>query len=446
MNDSYTNWSVSLRPKQKKRTYNHFDTALNLDNTEDFALVVRAIENLDAHQFLPFLKFVKKDIRYHQDKKTKKPTRTVKLRPIMYASHLDAHIYSFFSYLWSQKYERFIEKNGSMESVIAYRKIVDENGDRNKGNIQFAQEVFQHIQKQGDCVAIVADISKFFDKLKHKTLKERLCAVLDVSRLEESDYKVLRSLTAFRFVFKDDGKQRAYVRLTKQIEKELQKGKSLPQAVYECGKKIINTNKTEIGIPQGSPVSGLLANIYLSAFDATIRSSFPHALYRRYSDDIVLVCPLISAENALTVLQTEIKKYALKINSEKVFLVKFEKQTEGMLKCTEVKDGDGSPVGRRYMDYLGFEFNGQTVLLRNKTLQRSYKKAGKKIRKYQERQKPDYQHTKRRQQARKQKTGSYMRSADSAMQPIGSKINQQKEKFQKFVRRSRKIQKVSPKQ
>lgn len=443
MNDSYTNWRTSLREKQKKRTYKHFDTPLNLDDAKDFALVVHAIENLGKHQFLPFLKFIKKDIRYRQDKSTKKPTRAVKLRPIMYASHLDAHIYGFFSYLWSIEYERFIKDNGSTESVIAYRKIADEDGVRNKGNIQFAREVFKYIQKHGDCVAIVADISKFFDTLKHKTLKERLCAVLGVSKLGESEYKVLRSLTAFRSVLKDEDKRGGYVRLVKKIEQELRKGKSLPQAIYECGKKIINTNKTEVGIPQGSPASGLLANIYLSAFDATIRSTFPDTLYRRYSDDIVVVCQLASAETALTLLQGEIKKYALKINPEKAFFVKFERQPDGLPKCIEVKDGNGSPVGRRYIDYLGFEFDGRSVLLRDKTLQRSYKKADKKITKYRERQKPGYPHKKKRPQGSKQKAGSYMGNADSAMQSVGSKIGQQKGKFQKFVRRSRKIVKKS---
>ena len=60
----------------------------------------------------------------------------------MYASHLDAHIYGFFSYVWGQAYERFITANGSAESVIAYRKIPDNGARRNKGNIQFAREVF----------------------------------------------------------------------------------------------------------------------------------------------------------------------------------------------------------------------------------------------------------------------------------------------------------------
>ncbi len=437
MNDVYKKWRASLlRQKQKKRTYQHFDKSLNLDNDQDFSLVVRAIENLSTHQFLPFLKFIKKDIRYRKDT-TGTPRRGIKPRPIMYASHLDAHIYSFFSYSWSQAYEQLIKENGSADSVIAYRKIADESNSHNKSNIQFAREVFQYIQRQGDCVAIVADIEKFFDTLKHKTLKEQLCVVLGVTQLGERDYKVFRSLTAFRYVLKDEDEKSLYTRLSYRIAREIQKRKSLPQAVYECGKNVIKENKTVVGIPQGSPASGLLANIYLTSFDSSIRNSFPDALYRRYSDDIVFVCPTNSAARALIILNEEIKKYSLNISSPKTFYVKFGRQPNGSVLCTEVKDGNGSVVGRKYIDYLGFEFDGRSVLLRNKTLQKSYKKAARKIRKYRVRQQDWYKH-KRHIQKSKYISGAYIKKAALVMQSVGSKISSQQEKFMKFVRKNKK--------
>jgi hypothetical protein len=104
--------------------------------------------------------------------------------------------------------------------------------------------------------------------------------------------------------------------------------------------------------------------------------------------------------------------------------------------CADVRDGDKNPVGRRYIDYLGFQFDGHTVLLRDKTLQRSYKKVDKKIRKHQLRQTDEYKH-KPHKTGRKQIGGSYINSAASAMQTIGSKIASQKEKFEKFVRRTK---------
>ena len=110
--------------------------------------------------------------------------------------------------------------------------------------------------------------------------------------------------------------------------------------------------------------------------------------------------------------------------------------------CTEVRDGDKNPVGRKYIDYLGFQFDGRAVLLRDKTLQRSYKKADTKIRKHQLRQTKEYKH-KPHKAGRKQKGGSYLKNAASAMEPVGSKINSQQEKFDKFVRRSKRNTKKS---
>jgi len=49
---------------------------------------------------------------------------------------------------------------------------------------------------------------------------------------------------------------------------------------------------TDIGIPQGSPMSAVLSNIYMIDFDKrlnqlAIQKGF---LYKRYCDDILIVC------------------------------------------------------------------------------------------------------------------------------------------------------------
>jgi len=47
------------------------------------------------------------------------------------------------------------------------------------------------------------------------------------------------------------------------------------------------------GIPQGSPISDLLANMYLLNFDCAVRKILDAlgGSYLRYSDDILLVAP-----------------------------------------------------------------------------------------------------------------------------------------------------------
>lgn len=441
MHDEIQEWTASLKPKQKKRTYEHFDSQVDLDNVQHFGKVSGTIRNLNTHQFLPFIKFIKKEIRYRKGK-AQKAQRSTKERPIMYASHLDAHIYGFYSHVWSKKYEEFIKQNDIGENVIAYRKIINDKGNgRGKNNINFANEVFQSVQDMGDCVVIVADISKFFDSLNHSFLKNRLCAVLGTTRLSAEEYKVLRSLTAYRYALKDKGNKSVYAKLVSQIAKGItKKGYSTAQAVYEFGRNIIKSNKTSIGIPQGSPASGLLANIYLSKFDCGFKEKFPHIMYRRYSDDVILICPVDEADKVFSFLLESIKSSLLEINPTKAFLARFKKKDDGSVVCLDVQDGNKKSVSRRYLDYLGFEFNGQTVLLRGKTLQRAYKKAAAKIGEFSLRQTEENPRKKHKSSPRAihlKKEDTYINRSDRLMQTIGSNITSQENKMHKFLLKKR---------
>src|SRR5690606_34052824 len=54
-----------------------------------------------------------------------------------------------------------------------------------------------------------------------------------------------------------------------------------------------NEQKELIGIPQGLPISALLANIYMLNFDETVINEIVlkhDVFYRRYSDDIIMIC------------------------------------------------------------------------------------------------------------------------------------------------------------
>jgi RNA-directed DNA polymerase len=451
MDETFLHWRDSLKTKQKKRSYQHLDEQLDLDNDHHLKLVYEAIRNLNTHEFLPFIKFIKKDVRYRKGKNGI-PERSLKERPIMYASHLDAHIYSFYTYGWSAIYEDFLRKNGIEESIIAYRKISDEKAEkaRNKNNIQFAEEVFELVQEKGSCVAIVADITKFFDSLNHKTLKDQICKVLNKKELSIDEYKVLRSLTSYRYILKDDTRNLTtvseYSIFLKQVRNRIAKRKcSIPHAVYECGKNIIKYNRTTIGIPQGSPASGLLANIYLATFDSGFKANFPDVIYRRYSDDIVLISPIDKVEEVFPFLNKSIHLSQLDLNPSKAFLAEFHRNDDGSIECVGVKNGDGTVLGRRYLDYLGFEFDGQNVLLRGKTLQRSYKKGDKRIGKFYERQtesNPRKPHTSIKQY--RSKSGkTYIETASRTMESVGSKIESQQKKMARFLRSKRKAGKES---
>ncbi len=445
MEEVYTQWKESLKPKQRKRAYRHFDRTLDIDNVRDFEQVVTTLKNISTHQFLPLVKFIKKDIRYRKDK-DKNPIRTIKERPIMYASHLDAHIYSFYAYQWGKKYEVFVREKGIETNTIAYRSrkaTKEEDNLQGKNNIFFAHEIFDHIKSNGECAVIIADISKFFDTLNHRILKENISMILG-NKLSGDEYKVLRSLTAFRYVLNDSHHRRkfsTYAKFILEVSKKVRHNKyPLVKAIYELGRNgTIKENKTPIGIPQGSALSGLLANIYMSLFDYEFVKKFPHTLYRRYSDDIAIVCAIPEKEAVFSSLCESIKLHALKINPAKAFIATFKRLCDGSVVCVEVKTGNGEVLGRKFIDYLGFEFNGSNVQVRGKTLQNAYRKAHKKVQKFLDRQ--TYKNPRKQPSAigliKKRKGGIYIKNAGEVMKNIGRGISSQQRKFFKYIRRKK---------
>ncbi len=366
---TYQEWKNQIKPDRKLRTYQHIDDALDLDNEETFQRVVKVIEDIKNHQFLPFIKREEVKIRFRKNKEGE-VRRSIKLRPIMYASHIDAHIYSYYNFILQEKYEKYLENLNLSRNVTAYRKIKIEETNKGKSNIHFAQEVFDHIQKQGECVVITQDIEGFFDNLNHSLLKKKICKVNNTEKLDESFYKVFRSLTAHRYIEHSDF-------LGKKIKRKTKNNK---YAIYNTLKGLVHENRTNIAIPQGSPVSGLLANIYLIDFDFEINTSFPDVFYRRYSDDLVFVCRDEQKESLLLFIESKIKESKLRINASKSFITYFKKVNENLV-CEKVTDGLGERKSRDYVDYLGLEFSGRNILLRKNTIQKLKRKQIKKTQK-----------------------------------------------------------------
>jgi hypothetical protein len=363
---NYQEWRNQIKPDKKLRTYQHIDDSLNLDDDKVFQKVIRVLEDIKNHQFLPFVKRTETKIRFRKNRDGE-ARRSKKSRPIMYASHIDAHIYSYYNFLLMKKYEDYLKKLDISANIIAYRKIKIEETDKGKSNIHFAKEVFDYIHSQNECAVITHDIDGFFDNLNHGLLKEKICKINETEKLDDSLYKVFRSLTAHKYIEYDDF-------VGKKIKRKTQSNK---YAIYKTLKGIVKENKTNKGIPQGSPISGLLANIYLVDFDNQIKISFPDVFYRRYSDDLVFVCNKEQKEELLKFIDEKINESKLTINSGKSYISYFKKDTDGV-SCKEVTNGLGKKIGRNYVDYLGLEFNGEKIFLRKNTVQKLKHKQEKK--------------------------------------------------------------------
>jgi len=115
---------------------------------------------------------------------------------------------------------------------------------------------------------------------------------------------------------------------------------------------LVRKHDLEYGIPQGTPVSGLYANIYLRTFDLEISqllASFGGS-YRRYSDDIAIVLPLGAKQpHVVGVIEKLLADFSLALSVGK----------------TETADfNQGVLASEKPIQYLGFTYDGRSSLIR----------------------------------------------------------------------------------
>jgi hypothetical protein len=227
-----------------------------------------------------------------------------------------------------------------------------------KCNIQ----VFDWIRTQPSCVALAFDIASFFDNLDHALLKRQWAAVLDVSKLPPDHYAVFKSLTRFATADRD-----AVLKALGISKHNTRKGRRrrLCSAEEFCtkirGGGLVEVNPNHFGIPQGSPMSAALSNIYMSDFDMAVQGKVRQVggLYRRYCDDMLCIVPPAAEEEVEKFVMDEIQKVNLEIQPEKTMKHRFDRR------------GSRSAADKE-LQYLEFLFDGDRVLLRNAGISRFY--------------------------------------------------------------------------
>ena len=136
------------------------------------------------------------------------------------------------------------------------------------------------------------------------------------------------------------------------------------------------------GIPQGLPISALLANVYMIDVDQQIKSIVNKysGMYMRYSDDFIIILPVEKAQ-AIGILDEIIQ-----IITSTVGIELEQKKTQ----IFEVKLPNVVNVGKQFFDradtskniinYLGFSFDGRSIMLREKTISKYYYRMRRKAR------------------------------------------------------------------
>lgn len=342
-------------PWFRARHYLHFDRPVGLKAAH---AIVTNPGKVASHAFYPFISFSVKSKKIKRNKSTGRLDMKVKDRPIAYAAHLDSQIYSYYSHLLAIEYEKRLDERGVADCVLAFRSL-------EKNNIHFAKDAFDEIRNRGACEAIGLDIKGFFDNLDHSILKNAWRDVLQVEKLPSDHFNIFSSISKFCFVEKDA----IFVELgiSKNNPKSGRDRICSPTQFRDVVRKngLIQKNKEHgKAIPQGSPISALLSNIYMLSFDQKV-NEFVKSIggrYMRYCDDMLLVVPVGQKSAAINFITLCIEDVKLEIQTEKNIERVFSVTPAGL-------------QADKPLQYLGFLFDGRNVYLRSASLARYRERA-----------------------------------------------------------------------
>lgn len=140
-------------------------------------------------------------------------------------------------------------------------------------------------------------------------------------------------------------------------------------------RSLVHKNFKPYGIPQGAPISDLLANLYLLDFDVLVAGWIETlgGSYFRYSDDILVVVPgdAAAALDIMNRIRNAIGQFGSKlvIKEEKSSAFVFTKTSK--FQTFKLLHGN---QGQNGLEYLGFRFDGRSVYIRDSTLSNLYRK------------------------------------------------------------------------
>lgn len=410
----------------QSKGYMHITPSLNVHNNwEDYYRKITSPKYVAKYAFFPLIhrilsdrKYKKADPKKHHIKESKPrghshkrkdgtgTDKSVKNRPLHYSSHFDSLIYSYYAHLLGTAYESKLKQDEELDkAVLAYRSIPISETDRSgKSNIHFAHEVFEEInnrvESQLEVGVLAIDLKSFFSTLHHETLYNIWAYAIDKEELPPDHYNVFKSCTNFSYVLYDDLKKKgkrhfdesklAKIRRKKGYKCFFESNEDFRRAIKE-GRLSIYKNPFRgdrdehgrnemIGIPQGLPVSAILANLYLIEFDRTIINEISRKLgahYRRYSDDILILCKPEEMDYVNEFVNELILEFKVKISKEKTERYIFKKMAfnkNGDERITSIKVVGEKEVVDCPLNYLGFEFRGYNTLIKSTNIAKYYRR------------------------------------------------------------------------
>ncbi|MDT2529525.1 reverse transcriptase/maturase family protein [Enterococcus raffinosus] len=375
--------------KYSTKKYLHFDKITSFNSKVE--KYVYEFEKNPIHSFLPLI-FNEINIEKFRDLKDdpenenksrngrKVPVKE-KNRPIMYASHIDNYIYKHYGLQLNELYNIYVSEKNFDSSVLAYR-----TNKHGKNNIHFAAEVINFIAEHPNSFVYVGDYTGFFDNLDHEYLKRMINRLYCDNRMPDHQFKIYKSMTKYSYIHKEDINY--FVAPDKEIYAsrknsyftsfaDFRRFKKMKSHYFSDGKIVVRTNNDEKGIPQGTAISAIYSNIYMLEIDESISSLVNNygGIYRRYSDDFIIILPDIS-EELFDNLRQEIEnnifdKTKMSIQKEKTNIMYFDGKVLRRVNAHTMTK----------LDYLGFVFDGTNAKMREKSITKFYRTAYKLIKK-----------------------------------------------------------------
>ncbi|WBL22310.1 reverse transcriptase domain-containing protein [Zunongwangia sp. HRR-M8] len=412
----------------KLKKYPHIGLPFERKDRNWLIAYVTNPDKISKHRFVPLIKreiiqrkyrpegFAKNDFGKRIRKK-----QEPKKRHIYYASHLESLIYSYYSNLLTDHYEKFLEDKPYRYCPVAYRRIPKVLGEKgNKSNIEFAKEAFEFIKENNNksVSVIVADVTSFFDNLDHKILHAQWKRVLnkrDASgnlKMPNDHYNVYKSLVNKRYVKQNELHNTFFNKVwvergtlndpQKKIlkQKRVNKTRNLKRekvvayctkreffnnhvALIRPGKKCSQQHKkcrnncepgVMSGIPQGTPMSATLANIYMLDFDELMSDAVSEigGFYQRYSDDLIIICNQADENKIKHVMINGITKLCkLGIQEKKTQTYRYS-NNKGVF-TGGIVSAEGDLNKNKQLEYLGFEYTGGKVYIKTNGFSKFYR-------------------------------------------------------------------------
>lgn len=395
----------------KNRGYLHLTNQIDVFTRKSEILAkVGSFDFVSKHDFFPLIHTIISERRFKKGKDGGNDSRahshhgqrTVKHRPLHYATHIDSMIFGYYAEKLQKVYLDVLQINqGLSDCVTAYRRIEDPNRKgKNKGTIHFAHEVFEEIKRRAPqgCTVLKFDIESFFSSIDHKVLKTAWISLLQKPTMPADHYNVYRAATRFAYINRDDLRisHQNYGSRAGFDEKKLAEIRKLgivaffesPKAFrreLKAGKFRIHRNKFKndegdmIGIPQGLPISAVLANLYLLESDQIIFNEIVGKMsgyYRRYSDDIIVICNPEDKQKVKNIVEKSLTDNKVKVSipkTEEFFFYNKAKQ-DGIFQtaCYMIENNCwklGLPL-----TYLGFQFDGEKILIKSANVAKFYRR------------------------------------------------------------------------